>query len=161
MAVDHEARNDLRSALVRYMTGAIRSLDFDDLISGYFNERSTPDHSVRQIARSLSYTYDDFVDHSISVNPEGWTVLRRVIAFLSTNLEMTASPEPDAWPFCDKNEWLQNARLLDEVEVPQYDPAIHRRDSHPWCRGISPSVVVPLVGGIIGIVVFVLLLVLR
>jgi hypothetical protein len=85
MAADRKARADLRNALVSYMRGDIRTFEFDDRNSVYFEQGLTEDRSVRDIGRVLWSMHDDFIDHPISVSSDGWLVLKRIVAFLGTD----------------------------------------------------------------------------
>ncbi len=157
MAVDRKARDDLRSVLVRYMAGEIRSFGFDERISPYHRAKATSDDSVREISRALWLIYDGLIDHPISVTAEGWAALRRTLAFLQTDLEIEETQERAAWPFRDHEQWLRNERLLNGVRLPEYDPAIHGRPANPWWNRV-PSVVGFAILGCLLVVVLILLL---
>ena len=122
---------------MRYMTGDICSFAFDDINSACGD---TTDRSVKRISKELYNIHDDFSDRPISVHPEDWELLLRVCAFLSTDLDMEAVSAKSAWPFLDEDEWRANQHLLDENQIPTYDPAIHRRQVHPWWDRIPSSV---------------------
>lgn len=132
MVVDGDARAALRRAVVRFMKGEIRSSSFDEENSRYSSARLTSDESVHKISRSLWYFHDDIVDHAISVTPEGWETLRRVVAFLGTNRELGDGVNRATWPFPDEETWRAHEASLDEYALPAYDPAIHCRQIHPW-----------------------------
>ena len=70
--VDREARAEFRRDVIDYMSGAIRAFEFDDRNSEFCSRKCTADDSVRQISKSLYYLNDDFIDHSVSVDAEGW-----------------------------------------------------------------------------------------
>lgn len=159
MAADRKARTDLRDALISYMSGEIRTFAFDDRNSVYFETKLTEDRSVREIAHILYSIHDDFIDHPISVSPEGWLFLRRVVAFLGTELEIgqTASPLPESWPFRDEAEWKANEHLGNERRIPEYDPDIHHRRFQPWWNRIPSAVGFAILGTIL-VVAFILML---
>jgi hypothetical protein len=158
MGVDRKARDDLRSALVRYMTGEMRSFEFDDQTSPFQSAKATSDESIRRISRELWTIYDDLIDHPISVTPEGWAALRRILAFLQTDLEIEKTRDRDTWPFHDHEEWLQNERVLNDVDLPEYDPTIHGRPANPWWNRISSVVGFVILGCLLAVVLILLLL---
>ena len=135
--VDRKARTDLRNALVSYITGEIRAFEFDDRNSEYFR---TTDTSVQQISRFLYSIHDDFIDHPISVSAQGWSVLRRILAFLSTDLDIKTSVNDSTWPFHDEEQWYANEHLVDEIGLSEYDPVIHGRQVNRWWNRIPSSV---------------------
>jgi hypothetical protein len=140
MTVDRKARDDLRTALIDYMSGKIRSYQFADRAEPLWNAKATADYSVREISQQLYYIYDEFIDHPISVTAEGWESLRRALAFLHTELELQKSTECDAWPFGARDEWLHNESSLDNIGLPQYDPAVHGQPANPWWNRIPTTV---------------------
>jgi hypothetical protein len=140
MTVDREARLALRDALVRYMTGEIKSFEFDDTVSPLADAKAPGDGGLRQIARALWMMYDDLIDHPISVLPEGWDALRRTLAFLQTDIDDVGGGRCPAWPFASEEEWRRNAHLLNGITLPPYDAAVHGRPANPWYNRI-PSVV--------------------
>jgi len=146
MAIDRKARTDLRNALVSYMTGEIRTFAFDDQNSVYFK---ATDVSVQEISRSLWYIHDDLIDHPISVNTCGWAVLRRIVAFLATDLEIEETPKQSSWPFRDEKEWHASERLVNETNLPEYDPTIHGRQVQPWWNRIPSSVGFAVLAGLV------------
>jgi hypothetical protein len=137
MAIDRQARTGLRNALVSYMAGAIRTFAFDDQNTACCK---TADRSVQEISRFLYNLHDDFIDHPISVTSQGWEVLRRVVAFLDTDLEITTRQQNPSWPFHDEEEWHVNEHLVNETDLPDYAPAVHRRPIKPWWNRIPSSV---------------------
>jgi hypothetical protein len=152
-AVDRQARMALRETLVKYMTGAIRTYDFDDQNTAL---GKSMDVGVQTISRFLYYFHDGLIDHPISVSSDIWSVFRRIVAFLATDLEIETTPEQELWPFHDEREWRENEHLVNEVAIPEYDPAIHARPANPWWNRIPSGVGFLILGGII-IVVLVLL----
>jgi|SRR5579863_3089702 len=143
MAADHKARAELRDALVSYMRGDIRTFEFDDRNSVYFEKGLTEDRSVRGIGRVLWSMHDDFIDHPISVTPEGWQFLIKVVTFLRTDLELAPAarrkPLPPCWPFRDEAEWLANEPTGNDARIPEYDPYVHSRQFQPWWNRIPTS----------------------
>jgi len=150
MAADRKARTDLRNALVRYMTGEIQTFAFDDQNSDCCRATDT---SVQQISRFLWNIHDDTIDHPISVSPQGWAVLRRIVAFLDTDLEIETTQEQPAWPFHDDEEWHANEYLVNVIGLLEYDPAIHARQVHPWWNRIPSSIGFVLLGGLVVVAV--------
>ncbi len=137
MAVDRQARTDLQNALVSYMVGTIRTFAFDDLNTAC---RKASDRSVQEISRALYYIHDDLINHPISVTLAGWEVLRRVVAFLGTDLETGTRQHEPSWPFHNEEEWHANEHLAREVGLPDYDPAVHGRPAKPWWNRIPSSI---------------------
>lgn len=158
MAVDRKARMALRDAIVGYMLGKIRSFEFDDEIDVLRDKKSTSDQSVCEIAKFLWSTYDGTVDHSISLTSQGWEKYRRILEFLSTDLEIERTQDDDAWPFRDHEEWLQKEDDLDALNLPQYDPVIHGGYVHPWWDRIPSRVGFAILGAIVLAVMAFLLL---
>lgn len=158
MSVDREAREEIRQALISYMAGEIKSFDFDDHISRFRWAKATDDGSVRQICDELWRTYDDFIDHPISVTHEGWLALRRTVAFLTTDLQSEDKPSKDAWPFHNREEWLRHERLLADADLPPFDPAIHSRPANRWWNRIPTTVGI---GILLGLLIFVFVLLVR
>lgn len=168
MGVDHNARHDLQTALIAYMAGEIRSYEFDDAVDTFYETKATDDDSVRRIAHFLWSTYDDLIDHPVSVTQEGWASYRRILAFLATDLEIVKPPRKNAWrhdqkewwrngwPFRDHEEWLRNEARLDEIALPEYDPAIHGRPANPWWNRIPSSAGFAVLAGIVLGLLFIL-----
>lgn len=143
MTVDLSARADLREALVGYLRGDLRTFEFDDRNSLYFEQGRTNDQSLREIGRILWMLHDDFIDHPISVSSEGWQLLVRVVTFLETDLELAPAVRrkrlPPFWPFRDEDAWRANKPAEPDPRIPEYDPQIHGRQYRPWWDRI-PSV---------------------
>ena len=158
MAIDRNARMTLRNAIVAYMLGKIRSFEFDDEIEVLRDTKSTSDESVCEIAKFLWNTYDDTVNHAISLTSQGWETYRRVLTFLPTDLEIETMQDHDAWPFRDHEEWLRNENDLDALNLPQYDPVIHGRHIHPWWDRIPSGVGFAILGAILLAVMALLLI---
>lgn len=137
MAFDRQARADLRNALVNYMTGASRTYAFEDQ---YTACRQSADRSVQEISRALYYLHDGLIDHPISVTAQGWAWLRRVVAFLGTDLEIGPLPQKQFWPFPDEHEWQAHECLLDGLGLPDYAPTVHGRPANPWWNRIPTSI---------------------
>jgi len=85
--VDLQARSRLAAATAAYMRGEMRSFAFDEVVDEAM-ENSTDD-ALFDVAYQLWLFYDDFVDHSVSVSPQGWEYLRRLLAFLTTDYAIT------------------------------------------------------------------------
>ena len=147
--VDRKARKILRDALLQYMTGEIDTFAFDDANCECM--KST-DASVQKISRFLYNIHDDFVDHPISVtSEEGWGVLRRVLAFLDTDLaiDTTNTPQHRTWPFHSHEEWHANEHRTNGIGLPQYDPMIHSRPIHHCWDRIPLSVGIALFAALV------------
>ncbi len=78
--------------------------------------------------------------------------------FLGTDLDIETTQEQPAWPFHDEEEWHANECLVDEIGLPEYDPAIHGCQVNPWWNRIPSSVGFVLLGGMVIAVVVALLL---
>ena len=165
MTVDRHARTTLQKAIVGYMCGAIRTFEFEDQCWPCY---TSPDEAVQGIAREVWYIHDQFINHPISVTEHGWEALRRAVAFLSTDLEITAkqgiqssrgrSRCPNEWPFEDEAAWRANQHLLNQIDLPEYDPAVHGRPAHPWWNRI-PSRIGFLVLAVVAVVFAAILIV--
>ena len=135
MTVDRQARTTLQRAIVDYMSGAIRTFAFEDQ---YWPCRTSPDEAVQRIAREVWYIHDELIDHPLSLPEQGWEALRRIVAFLGTDLEITA--KQDEWPFEDEAAWRAHQHLVNEFDLPEYDPAVHGRPANPWWNRIPSSI---------------------
>jgi len=149
MAVDRKARTQLRKALVSYMADEIRSFEFDDQNTEFQSAKTTTDNSVHQISLFLFNIHDDFIDQSISVSPDGWAVLRRILAFLSTDLDIEAPQKEPAWPFQNDEEWQRHESLLNDIDLSEYDPVIHCRQIQPWWNRIPSSLGFAILGSLL------------
>ncbi|QDT74570.1 hypothetical protein [Lacipirellula limnantheis] len=132
------------------MKGEVRAFEFEDLYSASV---ASPDPAVQKIVKALWGCHCDTRNHPVSVAAEGWETMRRIIAFLSTDLDISsASGTP--WPFRDEGDWRRNEPLVLEVELPPYDQAIHCRPIHPWWDRIPTSIgLLIVVGSILAMVV--------
>ncbi|HOM19179.1 MAG TPA: hypothetical protein PLQ00_17750 [Thermoguttaceae bacterium] len=139
MTVDRPARTILQNALTDYMKGAIHAFAFEER---YAACRNSPDKSVQMILELVWLLHDDVIDHSICVSAQGWELLRRVVAFLGTEWEITTLPSETLWPwpFRDEGEWRANEPLVQAFELPEYDPAVHGRPVYPWWNRIPSSI---------------------
>jgi hypothetical protein len=144
--IDRQARMSLRETLVKYMTGAIRTYTFDDQNTAL---GKSEDVGVQTVSRFLYRFHDDLIDHPISVSPDAWSVFRRIVAFLGTDLEGDTAPEQGSWPFHDEKEWYANEHIVNEVGLPDYNAAVHGRPANPWWNRIPSSVGFIILGGII------------
>lgn len=158
MAADSKAREELQHALVSYMAGDIRSFEFDDRISRLQSKKTTNDNSVRRISRVLWYIYDDFMDDTISVDAKTWAALQRVAAFLQTDLEAEEPLDKDVWPFHDQEEWRRHEWILGQVNLLEYNPAVHCHRVHTLWH--SPVTIVAI-GILLGLVIAVMMSFLR
>lgn len=127
--IDGKARACLKDALIKYMTLEMSSYTFDEIAT---DVSKTSDDSVRRISGVLYSLYDDTIDHAISVSPDDWATLRRIIAFLATDLEIRTTEKQDSWPFADADEWLAQEHFVVEIGLPSYDPEVHGRQVHRW-----------------------------
>jgi hypothetical protein len=155
MVIDRQARTALRETLVRYMTGAICTYDFDDRNTAL---GKSSDVGVQAISRFLYYFHDGLIDHPIAVGPDAWLAFRRIVAFLGTDLEIETAAEQKLWPFHNEKEWHANEHLVNEVGLPEYDPAVHGGPANPWWNRIPSSIGFIILGGIIAAVLAVLVL---
>jgi len=155
MAIDLEARNVLRNALVDYMTGKIRTYAFDDCNSSF---QKATDDSLRQISRFLWTLHDGLIDHPISVTAYEWEMLRRIVAFLGMDLEIETGQDNPTWPFCDEKQWLANEYLLDNFKLPDYDSETHGQPANPWWNRIPSSVGFALLACILAVLFVVIVL---
>jgi len=133
MSIDRRARADLRNALINYLIGAIRTFEFDDHNWPCFK---SSDRSLQEVARVLYSIHDDIIDHPICVSNYAWEALRRVVAFLATDLEIQAAKRDPSWPFHDEKEWQNHGHFVNELGLPDYDPEIHYRPFQPWWNWI-------------------------
>ena len=153
MTVDRDARTNLQSAIVAYMSGAIRTFAFEDR---YSSCRASTDESVQAIAKQVWYLHDDLVDHPISVRSEGWEALRRTVAFVGTDMNIATSSKCDFWPFHDESQWRHYEHLVNELGLPAYDQAVHGRPTNTWWNRIPTVVGASIVVGILSAVLLVL-----
>lgn len=149
MTVDRAARAELRQALISYMTGEIRTFAFDDRNDNTWSE----DQSIAEISRFLWHTHDDFVDHPVSVSSDGWMTLRRIVAFLGMDLEITSKANEPSWPFANAEEWQVNGYLVDDARLPNYDSRLHGRPYQSWWNGIPTRLGVALLLTIVAVIV--------
>jgi hypothetical protein len=147
MPIDSQSRAELQEALVKYMTGEINTFAFDDRNSSI----STADPSVRQISSALYGIHDDFVDHPISIPLAGWGALRRILAFLETDLEIAEDAEEASWPFRDEREWRQHEPSTEKWPLPDFDALIHNRPVNHWTRKISTSEGIAIIATLIAL----------
>ena len=129
--IDGKARACLKDALIKYMTLEMSSYTFDEIAT---DVSSTNDDSVRRISDILYFLYDDTIDHVISASPNDWATLRRIIAFLATDLEIQTTEKQDSWPFANADEWRAQEHFLGEIGLPDYDPEVHGRQMDRWDR---------------------------
>jgi|GEM_PF-2789417 len=161
MSIDLHARIHLQKALVEYMAGRIRTFAFDDQNTAC--GRSS-DKSVQEISRFLYSLHDDNVDHPIAVAPDCWAVLRRVVAFLATELEIRTTTKElswpfKSWPFQDDEEWHANENQLNEFDLPEYDISTQYRIAIPWWDRIPSSIGFIVLGFIVvGVIAMLLVL---
>lgn len=152
--VDGKARACLKDALIKYMTLEMSSYTFDEITTEVSN---TSDDSVRRISGILYFLYDDTIDHAISVSPNDWATLRRLIAFLATDLEIRTTEKRDPWPFANADEWNAHECFLSEIGLPDYDPEVHGRQVHSWWSRIPIGVGLVLLFAIVVAVTVVLI----
>ncbi len=119
------------------MAGEISTFAFDDDISSCHRSK---DRGVSEVSRALSNIHDDFIDHPISVGSDAWEALRRIVAFLGTDLEIGNAKRRTPWPFVNEQEWQANECLLNSFNLPSYDPAFHGRQVNRWWNRIPSSI---------------------
>jgi hypothetical protein len=149
MAVDRQARKTLRNAIGGYMSGAIRTFAFE---GQYAPCRNSPDEAVQAIVRHVWYIHDELIDHPISVTEQEWEILRRSFAFLLTDLDFTAKENGAVWPFEDESSWQANQHLVNGIELPEYDSAVHGRPANPWWNRIPTSIGILVLAMLLGAV---------
>lgn len=93
MPVDRVARDRFASTLAAYMRGVVDNFALDE--AGF--EADTDDSTVRRLGLAVWYCYDDGKSHPMSVSSEEWESLRRVIAFLRSDLEVHEPTGPRRW----------------------------------------------------------------
>ena len=152
-AIDREKRAELRDSLVRYMAGDIRTFAFDDINCAC---RDTADASLKLLSKELWLIHDDLIDHPVSVTHDGWEALRRTVAFLATDLQIDRATAQSTWPFRNEGEWRSHQHLVEGVQIPDYDPAVHGRHCNPWWNRIPSTVGFAVLGCIVVVVLVVL-----
>lgn len=154
MEVDRAARTRLREAVIDYMSGGITTFAFDDINTACGSQFDT---SLQQISRVLFLLYDDFVDHPISVTFKNWMMLQRIVAFLSTNLEIKSPAANATWPFGSAVALGAAESPMGDAAIPTYDAAIHYCQVHPWWNRIPSHVGYIILSGILLAIIFALL----
>ena len=91
-SIDRPARDRVASALVAYLHGEIDYCALDEATQTI----KTDDPAVRLFASGLWFLYDDLKSHPVSTTPEAWEGLRRMIAFLRSDLPL---PRAAAHPY--------------------------------------------------------------
>ena len=160
VACNRQARSDLKTGLIRYMAGEIRTFAFDDQ---NWAAGKSADRSVHQVSRFLWHIHDDCIDHPISVSPQTWDRLRRIVGFLGTDLNIETTITHPSWPFRDEDEWHSNEQIVNGLGLPEYNPSKHCSDRstrhwevNPWCNRIPSSIGFAIFAGIVGAVVVML-----
>jgi hypothetical protein len=88
-------RDRLADAVVAFMKGDIRSEAFSEIVAGVSCET---DPSLASVRRHLWLFWDDFIDHPLGTNEDGWDFLRRTVAFLKTDLQLVPTTVPSSGP---------------------------------------------------------------
>ena len=88
MAVVREDRDRLALLLSDFMEEKIGSFALD---KGLDDLLESKDSAVRELAGQLWFFYDDFADHTIIIDRDGWNWLQRWLLFLKTD-------EAKPWP---------------------------------------------------------------
>ncbi|MES2788018.1 MAG: hypothetical protein V4719_00245 [Planctomycetota bacterium] len=153
MGVDREARTRLREAVISYMSGEISTFAFDDINTACGSQFDT---SLQQISRVLFLLHDDF-DHPISVTFKNWMMLQRIVAFLSTNLEIESPGANATWPFGSTVALGAAESTMGDAAIPTYDVAIHCCQVHPWWNRIPSHVGYIILSGILLAIIFALI----
>jgi len=94
--IDRPARDALAAVILAYMRGEIQSTEFDRRKWEEPPLAETTDASVEMLCYDTWLIHDDLIDHPLSVPRETWDWLRRVVAFLRTDLRLT-TVETYAW----------------------------------------------------------------
>ena len=84
--------------------------------------------------------------------PQGWEALRRIVAFLGTGLEIRTTQQEPSWPFHDHEEWYLHEPLLDEIDLPVYDPVMHGRQVNPWWNRIPSGIGFAVIAALMAVV---------
>ena len=111
--------------------------------------KATVDPAVAAICDRLWGLHDDFIDHPISVGEAGWQTLRRVVAFLATDLELDAATQAETWPFRNQAEWRQHEWLANELDLPEYDADVHVLQVNAWWNRVPTIVGILLLAGVL------------
>ena len=124
MPVDRDARDALADALAAFMKGQIGAREFERRIDALESE----DDTIEGLAVALWTLCDDITNHTICVSQEGWNSLRRILAFLKSDLELyNRRLDSTFGPFEDESEWRKYEGLLEQYDLPAYDPDIHNK----------------------------------
>ncbi len=209
MSMDRHARKELSRAIRAYMSGQISTGEFDERVHSSVVLRSE-DRAVREMDDVLRHLYHEVTDHPINVPAETWQALRRMLAFLRSDLRWPERERKqrgmfediaanwyrlkafwlaffgavgavswilrrdwsgwgmlaalagivctlavfalfkglgppaagrkrlflpgDHFPFPDDDQWRKHERRLDELDLPEYDPAVHHARGHHFRR---------------------------
>lgn len=96
--MDRKGRDEMIEALLAFMRMEARCAAFSARILSIM----ITDKGLKRIREELVLGFcDSYVDHFVSVSPERWDVLRRVIAFLRTDL----GAEPVRWTIKHWRQW--------------------------------------------------------
>lgn len=121
MAVSRTGRDHLIDVINRYGSGKIKSDRLDEELDQFIGHKDT---AIRELSTFLWCTYDDFKDHTLY--PDAITLLRlkRMVAFLATDLEyqhrgFSLMPILNKnqnilkpfWPFESQSQWRTNCHL--------------------------------------------------
>jgi hypothetical protein len=142
-------RRQLASELVTFMKGEIGSNVFDDRLDEIWRQAGQ-DRYLGDLCQALwASLYDDFKNHFIRVNDEGWQALKRHQAFLHTDgsfawprrkgkwpffSRLPAAPTPFA-PFAGEEHWRANCHVLEPYGLPVNAPVYRGRPPGPVRRG--------------------------
>ena len=132
------------------MKGEILAYEFEDR---YSLCAESNDPAVQRIVKVLDGGHSDIVKHPVSVTSDGWETLRRIVAFLATDLDIAAGSEPP-WPFREKADWQKSEHLVHAAGLPSFDPRIHCRPIHPWWDRIPTSIGILMILLSIGAMIF-------
>ncbi len=83
--VDRNTRDTVLAAMDDYLSGRIRSFEFDERL----HKVESRDTTVNQLIFTLWSCYDDIIDHPVRLTREGWDYLQRVRLVLHSNAEFT------------------------------------------------------------------------
>jgi len=95
--IDRTARERLARVLRSYMNEEITAFQFDEQLGEF--RRSSPDKTVKSIARDLWVCYDDLKDHKVVASKQTWDYFNRALLLLSSKAEVEKVRSGVQWHF--------------------------------------------------------------
>ncbi len=80
-AMNRNHRQQLASIIRRYLDGEISAFEFDDLAGPY---RSSDDTTVRYVAGTAWFVYDDLNNHHVNLTKPEWDCFQRLLLLLDS-----------------------------------------------------------------------------